>query len=100
MPVVRGASVARSIVIGAADALYLVVQHVFAAVAVQVVESGGDDAALAVGVGARQHLGHVHVHEEAGSVMDHRGRGIGKGRAGGEEGGKTEDKQFHGGISL
>eukprot|EP01132_Coremiostelium_polycephalum_P019197 gene19196-biopygen10481 len=98
----RGASVARSIVIGAADALYLIVQHVFAALAVEVVEARRDNAALAVGIGARQYFGHVHVHEEAGGVMDHRGGGggIGKGRAGGEEGSKAEDKQFHGGISL
>ena len=67
------ASVARSIVIGATGALDLVIQHMFAVLVVQVAQLRWHNPALAVGVGAREHLGDIQMDEEAGFVMDHVG---------------------------
>jgi hypothetical protein len=69
---------------------------------VQVAQLCGDDPALAVGVGAREHFGYIQVYKEAGFVMDYlggRGRVGSECRASGKQSGEAEGKQFHGGIS-
>ena len=88
-----GASVAGSMIVGAARTVDLVIEDVLATLVVEVVESRRDHAALLRDVGTGEDFGDVHVHEKTGLVVDHRRSGlrIGKRRAGGEEGGETED---------
>ena len=84
-------------IIGATAALDQVIQLVLATLMVEVAQFGGDDAALLRDVGFAGDFGDIEVDERSVLVMDHRGSalGIGKNRAGGEEGCETEDVHFH-----
>ena len=79
--------------IGATAALDQVIQLMLATLMVEVAQLRGDDAARLGNVGTAGDFGDVEVDEGCVFVVDH-GRGalgIGKSRAGGEEGGETED---------
>ena len=78
---------------GAAGAIDPVIQYVLAALMIEVIQPRRNQPAFVRNIGAGQDLVDVHVHEDTGLVVDHRGGGldVGKRRASDEEGSYTED---------